>query len=133
MKLKFVFIVFVVKFGIYNSKTVDTSLINSILFPNATHSNVFSYMNSLRQLQITKTPYDKAVSCVKCSGLSVCSILNNYQIQEVYYPDNLAYLESCKVIEALGERVKNEIFGNGKTFRDTDQCKGSILVFFVKN
>ena len=130
--MKFIyFVLLLTKFRRNNSKAVHTAAINLALFPNRTQYADFNDLNNARQLQINKTPYTKLVPCVKCSGLSVCNILTGFQIQEVYYPENLGYLESCKGIEALGQRVQNEIFGNGKSFRNTAQCKGStdVIIF----
>lgn len=92
----------------------------NLLFPNRTR--LFTNQH-LRRLQITKTPYSGSVPCVICKGLSTCSILNGYLIEEVYYPKNLNYLETCKVIESFGNRIKKLIFGNGRTFLDTEQCR----------
>lgn len=93
-----------------------------LLFPNRT-IEVERYM---RGLDITKAPYDKnnPVPCVKCRALNSCKVLNGLQIEEKYYPKNLNFLETCKVIESFGNRIETEIFGNGKTFRDTPQCRG---------
>lgn len=107
-----------------------------LLFPNRTKTihHPSSYGSDdyhLRKLGVKKVPYDpqKPVECVKCEKLEVCQILNTKQIQEVYYPDNLEYKETCNVIEALGTRVSLEIFGNGRTFRDTPQCRDIVMQY----
>lgn len=99
-----------------------------LLFPNRTatgeHFNTDS-LRSSRKLPIDKGVYSKNdTSCIICRGLSYCSVLNNKLIQEVYLPKNTAFLETCHVIESLGSRMYSEIFGEGKTFRDTAQCRG---------
>jgi len=68
--------------------------------------------------------------CVKCSAMSVCTALIGHLIEEVYYPDNLEYKETCKVLDELGERTQSAIFGNGRTFRDTIQCRGRTFMFY---
>jgi hypothetical protein len=72
---------------------------------------------------------ENGIVCVTCSGLQLCNILNGYMVQEVYYPDNPQFLGTCKVIEQLGERVYSEIFGVGKTFRDTQQCRMIVMQY----
>ena len=50
-------------------------------------------------------------------------------MEEVYYPNNLDKKESCRVIEQLGQRVETEIFGTGRTFRDTPQCRDIVMQY----
>lgn len=69
------------------------------------------------------------VPCVICRDMSWCSALNGFQIQEVYLPFNLNDLGTCKVLDALGEKVALEVFGNGRTFRDTPQCKDIVMQY----
>jgi hypothetical protein len=95
--------------------------LNELLFPNTTGTAKHKLM---RRLGIEKAAYNGSVPCVICRDLTTCSILNGYQIEEVYYPKNLNYLETCKVIESFGKRIEKLVFGNGKTFRDTSQCRG---------
>lgn len=95
-----------------------------LLFPNSSLTvTTENELLHLRRLQITKKPYTGTVPCTKCDGLSTCSVLNGFQIQEVYYPSNPSYLETCKVIDSLGKRVESLIFGPGRTFRDSTQCR----------
>lgn len=93
--------------------------LNEELFPNRSRK-----MPLFQDRRMLKRAYTGTVPCVICRGLSTCSILNGFQIEEVYYPKNLNYLETCKVIEALGKRIEALIFGKGRTFRDTQQCRG---------
>lgn len=58
-----------------------------------------------------------------------CSILENLLIMEVYLPNNPEARGTCNVIEALGQRMYDEVFGNGKTFRDTTQCKDIVMQY----
>ena len=67
----------------------------------------------------------KSAPCIKCTGLSYCKILNGLIVEEVYYPNNLDLRGTCTIIEGLGNQMANEIFGVGRTFRDTPQCRGS--------
>ena len=69
------------------------------------------------------------VVCVACKDLEYCQILNGYMVQEVYYPDNPEFLGTCKVIESLAERLDGEIFGVGRTFRDTPQCRSIVMQY----
>ncbi len=69
------------------------------------------------------------VPCVICRDMGFCSALNGFQIQEVYLPYNLNDLGTCKVLDALGEKVASEVFGNGRTFRDTPQCKDIVMQY----
>lgn len=88
--------------------------LKQLLFPNRT----FDPQSSSRRLQ------SDAVACTVCQGLTTCTILNGYQIQETYYPNNLNFLQTCKVIDELGSRLEPLIFGESRTFRDTPQCRG---------
>ena len=110
--------------------------LKALLFPNRTGPGyaVLDPLNPKRELEIYKVPYNKnnPVPCVTCQALSTCSILNGFLIEEVYYPNNPSFRETCNVIESFGTRISKEIFGNGRTFRDTPQCRGnnrSVCVF----
>ena len=82
----------------------------------------------MRKLAIEKEAYDpdNPVPCVACTNLQTCSALNGLLIEEKYYPNNPEQRETCSVIEVFGNRISREIFGNGRTFRDTPQCRGDI-------
>jgi hypothetical protein len=101
--------------------------LNQILFQNQTNRIIpFQHPQYIQQQHRNlKRAYTGTVPCVICRGLSTCEILNGFQIEEVYYPKNLNYLETCNVIESLGKRIESVIFGKGRTFRDTDQCRGN--------
>jgi hypothetical protein len=58
-----------------------------------------------------------------------CSALNGYVVQEVYLPSNLNLQGTCNVIESLGRNMHREIFGPGKTFRDTPNCREIVLQY----
>ncbi len=75
------------------------------LFQNRTNFLNSHEKQYLRQLGIVKEPYNpnSPVSCVVCRGMSYCPIIDSYMIQEVYYPKNPTFLESCKVLDLLGE------------------------------
>jgi hypothetical protein len=110
-----------------NDEAVDALM--AYMFPNRTvhfDTRHFESMSNGRQLAIAKTPYDpnKKVPCARCTGMKVCKILNQLMVEEVYYPKNAGRAETCSVIDSFGKRISNEIFGNGRAFRDTDQCRG---------
>lgn len=98
--------------------------IRNLIFPNRSHDRE----HHSRRLQFHPKPA-KPVPCVICSGLKTCSSLNGLLIQEKYFPNNLALLGTCYVTESLGQRVKSEIFGNGKTFRDTSLCQSIVMQY----
>lgn len=87
------------------------------------------YTNYHRKLQIKKKVYIPPVPCVICRGLQTCTILNGYQVEEVYYPNRLTLLETCKVIDSFGLRISNLIFGPSSTFRDTPQCREIVMQY----
>lgn len=84
----------------------------------------------MRSLQIGDPPpgTDEAL-CVICRGLDKCDVLNGLLIQEVYYPEQNAQFGTCKIYETLGARMDSEIFGNGRTFRDTPQCRDIVMQY----
>jgi hypothetical protein len=105
--------------------------LTTFLFPNRTvffDTDHFESTGSGRQLAIIKTPYDpnKKVPCARCTGMKVCKILNQLMVEEVYYPKNAGRAETCSVIDSFGKRISGEVFGNGRAFRDTDQCRGKF-------
>jgi len=74
-------------------------------------------------------PPSKEIPCVICTGMDACSAIENLYIQEVYLPNNLDALGTCVVLEALGQRVRQEIFGPQKSFRDTPACKDIVMQY----
>ena len=64
-----------------------------------------------------------------CRDMAYCSALNGLQIEEVYLPNNLNDLGTCRVLDELGNKVKNEVFGNGRSFRDTTQCNDIVMQY----
>ena len=127
-------VVFLIVFGIIicftNSETKNlhgssdpVEDLLAILFPELpAHSNG----QSRRNLAISKPPYDPAdpVPCAVCTGMKLCTVLDGQMVEEVYYPKDPGKAETCNVIESLALRVSKEIFGNGRAFRDTEQCRG---------
>ncbi len=114
--------------GDVDLETVDHEAVDRLehkLFPYR-HSKHPAYKNNeIRRLAIEKDPYDNnTVVCSFCKKLNTCSVLNNKLIEEVYLPKDTSAQETCNVIEKLGQRVSKEIFGHGRTFRDTEQCRG---------
>jgi hypothetical protein len=73
------------------------------------------------------------VPCPKCANLVMCKIINGRTIQEVYYPLNIDLRGTCTIIEELAVRMSLEIFGVGKTFRDTPECRGATVPPFSYN
>lgn len=101
----------------------DLDKLESYLFPNRT-----AYFDEgKRMLAIAKPEYDarNPVACSRCKGLSVCHVLNTLRVEEVYLPRQPSSRETCAVIEAFGKRIQGEVFGHGRTFRDTEQCRGN--------
>jgi len=90
------------------------------LFPNQTAKSRFN-----ANARALKEPYTGDVPCVICRSLTYCQALNNLMVQEVYDPDNLNLLGTCYVLEALGQRMNDEVFGQGRSFRDTPECRGT--------
>lgn len=101
--------------------------LESYLFPNRTAS----FETGKRMLAIVKPEYDaqNPVACSRCQGLSVCHVLNTMRVEEVYLPKQPSSRETCAVIEAFGKRIQGEVFGHGRTFRDTEQCRGKFSRF----
>ncbi|KAJ1432965.1 hypothetical protein B484DRAFT_18384 [Ochromonadaceae sp. CCMP2298] len=97
-----------------------------ILFPDQT---VSASPKHLRELAIFKETPTGNEPCVTCSSLTYCKALNEKIIEEKYYPNNLENAETCNVLEAVGKRLSQEIFGNGRTFRDTDQCRAIVMQY----
>ena len=124
-------------------RQLDLEKTMQFLFPNRTKINHLhdshhhkSGLRSDRKLQqrygVLKEPYDpENVKCVKCSltdlETKTCTALENFQIQEIYYKENLERKETCKIIDRLGYRVSKEIFGNGRTFRNTTNCRDIVM------
>lgn len=108
------------------SRSKDVEALVELLFPNRTAES----SSDSRRLQVEKVPYNASnpVPCVICRGLKKCTILNGFLVQETYYPKNLNYRETCKVIDKFGARIEELVFGNGKTFRDTPQCRGNFWI-----
>ena len=97
------------------------------LFPNRTIDHHFTK----RQLGIVKAPYVPGTKppCATCTLATVpmCNILAGKIVEEVYYPQDLSKKETCIVIDTFAKRISKEIFGNGRTFRDTSQCRGETF------
>ena len=110
---------------------------NEILFPNRSDS-MFPFKRrramhdpselSDRKLQ-TDDAYTEEVPCVICRDMEYCDALNGLQIEEVYLPNNLNDLGTCRVLDELGNKVRNEVFGNGRSFRDTTQCNDIVMQY----
>lgn len=110
----------------YQSLKGTTALdaLETFLFPNRTAPGQRN-----RQLAITKVPWNKKnpVPCAQCTSMTVCKILDNLRVEETYYPKDPGRKETCNVIDAFAKRISKEIFGNGRAFRDTPQCRGKAL------
>eukprot|EP01038_Epipyxis_sp_PR26KG_P004907 gene4907-6870_t len=112
---------------------IKLAALEDLLFPNRTRG--LSQKHSKRELAIPKTPYVKGTtSCSVCTKatMSICKVLIDFKIEEKYYPStgsSATSAETCKVIDALGKRVSQSIFGVGKTFRDTAQCRDMVMQY----
>ena len=128
----------------YNAQEEHRDHVNALtalLFPHAkVGTNPFERKGAIisnKEMSIIDTPYQSGEArnlqqlypCVICRDMSYCPRLNGFQIQEVYLPYNLNDLGTCKVLDALGEKVATEVFGNGRTFRDTPQCKDIVMQY----
>eukprot|EP01040_Poterioochromonas_malhamensis_P000482 gene482-515_t len=119
------------EYQVYN-ENIDE--LQNLLFPNQTLSKPsFSLAQHWgqfrRKLGITKKAYTSSVPCTTCLALSNCPALNGYMVQEVYYPKNTALRETCTVLNELGGRMAATIFGEGRTFRDTSQCRLMVMQY----
>lgn len=137
--LIFILLILVASFAEDQKEEIRESLLSlrelkHTIYPHLNnHRSHHHHNQSLRRLATS----DGSVACTVCQGLTTCSILNGYLIEEVYYPNNLNYLQTCKVFDELGSRLTPLIFGDGKTFRDTAQCRcNSIIIlcdFFLSS
>lgn len=108
----------------------------TFLFPNRSaisnllHPHGRGLVADGRGLAVTTPPSSSTpVVCVTCSGMVACPALNQFQIEEVYLPKNLEAKGTCVVLDELGTRVKDEVFGNGRSFRDTPQCRDIVMQY----
>ena len=105
--------------------------LSNLLFPNKSivpiERRMAHHQLQQQQKQQKQTNRKLTIPCVICRDMEYCDALNGYQIQEVYLPYNLNDLGTCRVLDALGENVATEVFGNGRTFRDTKQCKDIVM------
>ena len=115
------------------SRVNGESKYEEILFPNGSPNRNSSPRDKYSRALATPDPnnppegVDDAV-CVICHGLEYCDVLNGLLIEEVYYPRQ-DELGTCSIIEALGIRMDSEIFGIGRTFRDTPQCRDIVMQY----
>ena len=106
-----------------------------IFFPNVSHrllgpSELESH-NTRKLVGFHAKPDDlDSINCFICSNLNYCKALNSLLIQERYYPgDQVSDSGTCGIIDNLGKRVQAEIFGNGRTFRDTPLCRDIVMQY----
>lgn len=111
----------------YVEETVGTGPARRRLHPQSLREED-PYRRTLR-LE-TPSDYDAdEVTCSNCNGLEKCSVLNGLLVEERYYPVVNQEFGTCRIIEALGVRMSEEIFGVGKTFRDTQQCQEIVMQY----
>ena len=117
------------------SNIVRARQIAEVFFPNVSHrlfeATEFESENMRKLVGFHPIPDDlDSISCFICSNLKYCKALNSLLIQERYYPgDQLSNSGTCGIIDNLGKRVRDEIFGNGKTFRDTPLCRDIVMQY----
>lgn len=99
-----------------------------LLFPSHREQAGFSPLRHLQDIDDPPDDLDGTI-CVICRGLEYCDALNGLLVQEKYYPEQNLELGTCSIIDGLGERMSNEIFGIGRTFRDTTQCRNIVLQY----
>lgn len=141
--LLFNFLIFVI-----SAQAKDSEELRNILFPNRTyieetignapHPHPHHPQQSLRmtdpyrrslRLAVPDDWREEDVICSNCQGLDKCEVLNGLLVEERYYPNVNINLGTCTIIEALGVRMSEEIFGVGKTFRDTIQCQEIVMQY----
>ena len=114
--------------------------LEEILFPNRTNNgSVISrfdfsldsvYTQNSRGLVGYHPRPTTDIKCIICSKLDHCQALNSFLIQEKYYPKNVeGGSGTCGIIDELGKRVAHEVFGNGKTFRDSPLCRDIVMQY----
>ena len=107
--------------------------LEAYLFPNRTFTELSYFQN--RRLAINKPPYggaDAYYACTTCQNMKFCPILEKLLMQETYLPKDPNAQEVCKVVESLAERLGNEVFGHGRAFRDTPDCRSKRLIIDKK-
>lgn len=114
-----------------NYLTSSRNKYRDLLFPFRKTMEENEDAESSRALQDIDDPPDDLddATCVICRGLDQCSVLNGLLVQEKYYPEQNLELGTCSIIDGLGQRMANEIFGIGRTFRDTTQCRNIVLQY----
>jgi hypothetical protein len=115
-----------------SSENLQANRYRDLLFPNRSNLTPTRLGGGSRKLlpDINSPPsgVDDAI-CAICRGLEYCTILNGFLIQEVYYPASNSQLGTCSIIDDLGKRMYNEIFGTSRTFRDTPQCRTMVMEY----
>jgi hypothetical protein len=106
----------------------QTIALKNLLFPNRTQDPKYSRRQLLPDPNNPPAGVDQAL-CVTCNGLDYCKVLNGLLIQEVYYPQSNSQFGTCFIIDDLGKRLYNEIFGVGTTFRDTPECRTIVMQY----
>lgn len=125
-----------------------TAAMHGMLFPHSNSSMMpvvrdrradtgkVHVVKRMLQTDDTTTTTDDAVvttegsyKCIVCRDMEYCSALNGLLIEEIYLPDNLEDMGTCRVIDELGRQVSIEVFGNGRSFRDTPQCRDIVMQY----
>ena len=126
-----IIILLILNFHILTPSAVE---LKELLFPKSTE--ILQIIGSeIDHRVLTKRKQANPAQCVKCHDLKYCSVINGYMIEEVYISKayssaaEIAAKGTCTVFEALGERMNNELFGVGKTFRDNSQCRSMVLQY----
>lgn len=117
------------------SEVTKARQIAELFFPNVSHRlfgpSGFESENTRKLVGFHPIPDDlDSINCFVCSNLNYCRALNALLIQERYYPgDVVTDSGTCGIIDNLGKRVQGEIFGNGRTFRDTPLCRDIVMQY----
>ena len=117
-------------------------ILAELLFPNVSHRLFdqgleFDQQHTSRNLQAYHPEPDNIddIKCITCTRMRYCTALNRGYVQEKYYPDNVESIAwtgppgTCAIIDGLAERVQAEIFGYGKTFRNTPLCRDIVMQY----
>jgi hypothetical protein len=114
-----------------SSPSLPAQRYRELLFPNRSKVKSQPEGRSRVLLPDINNPPDgvDTAICAICRGLDYCTALNGFLIQEVYYPASNSQLGTCSIIDDLGKRMSEEIFGIGRTFRDTPQCRTIVMQY----
>lgn len=130
-------LIFLCSLDITKSQNSNVDKINALLFPNRSYieetvlrkEEIPDENRRSTRLSIPSDWVEGEAICSNCQGLDKCRVLNGLLVEERYYPVVNIDFGTCTILEALGVRMSEEIFGVGKTFRDTTQCREIVMQY----